>query len=152
MRPAVQVKSATLDDAYVRLIHHDREEAVQRLRTPRRRGTPARPGIRRTGQGGGQARPTGADGPAHHRGDAVPAVARLAGTVLLYPLLFFAGMWTPKQNLAPLAQQIGNYTPLGAAVQAMERPCRKLPGPAVLVMAAYAVVFGVAAIKMFRWE
>ena len=28
-RPAVQVESATLDDAYVRLIHHDREEAVR---------------------------------------------------------------------------------------------------------------------------
>jgi len=26
---AVQVESATLDDAYVRLIHHDREEAVR---------------------------------------------------------------------------------------------------------------------------
>lgn len=73
---------------------------------------------------------------------------------MLYPLLFFAGMWTPKQNLAPLAQQIGNYTPLGAAVQAMDAAMQGNFPPArpVLVMAAYAVVFGVAAIKMFRWE
>jgi len=83
-----------------------------------------------------------------------PAVAGLVGTVLLYPLLFFAGMWTPKQNLAPLAQHIGNYTPLGAAVQAMDAAMQGNFPPArpLLVMAAYAVVFGVAAIRLFRWE
>jgi ABC-2 type transport system permease protein len=83
-----------------------------------------------------------------------PAVAGLAGTVLLYPLLFFAGMWTPKQNLAPLARQIGTYTPLGAAVQAMNAAMQGNFPPArpLLVMATYAVVFGVAAIKLFRWE
>jgi ABC-2 type transport system permease protein len=49
-----------------------------------------------------------------------PQVAALAGTILLYPLLFFAGMWTPKQNLSPALQHVSNYTPLGAAVQAMD--------------------------------
>ena len=60
----------------------------------------------------------------------------------------------PKQNLAPLAQHIGNYTPLGAAVQAMDAAMQGNFPPArpLLVMVAYAVVFGIAAIRLFRWE
>jgi ABC-2 type transport system permease protein len=83
-----------------------------------------------------------------------PQIAALAGTILLYPLLFFAGMWTPKQNLSPVMQHIGNYTPLGAAVQAMDAAMQGHfpPTRPLLVMAAYAVVFGVAAIRLFRWE
>ena len=84
-----------------------------------------------------------------------PQVAGVLGTVLLYyPLLFFAGMWTPKQNLSPLLQHIGNYTPLGAAVQAMDAAMQGNFPPArpLLVMAAYAVLFSIAAIRFFRWE
>jgi ABC-2 type transport system permease protein len=83
-----------------------------------------------------------------------PQVAGVFGTVLLYPLLFFAGMWTPKQNLAPTLQHIGNYTPLDAAVQAMDAAMQGHFPPArpLLVMAAYAVVLGVVAIRLFRWE
>jgi ABC-2 type transport system permease protein len=83
-----------------------------------------------------------------------PQVAGVMGTVLLYPLLFFAGMWTPRQNLSPALQQVGNYTPLAAAVQAMDAAMQGHFPPArpLLVMAAYAVVFGIVAIRMFRWE
>jgi ABC-2 type transport system permease protein len=83
-----------------------------------------------------------------------PQVAGVMGTVLLYPLLFFAGMWTPRQNLAPALQHIGDYTPLAAAVQAMDAAMQGHFPPArpLLVMAAYAVVFGIVAIRMFRWE
>lgn len=83
-----------------------------------------------------------------------PQVAGVFGTVLLYPLLFFAGVWTPKQNLAPMLQHIGNYTPLDAAVQAMDAAMQGNFPPArpLLVMAACAVVFGVVAIRLFRWE
>jgi len=83
-----------------------------------------------------------------------PAVAGVLGTVLLYPLLFFAGLWAPRQDLAPVWQHIGTYTPLCAAVQAMESAMQgHFPGAQpLLVMAAYAVVFGVAAIRLFRWE
>lgn len=83
-----------------------------------------------------------------------PPVAGVLGTVLLYPLLFFAGMWTPKQNMAPVLQHIGSYTPLGAAVQAMDASMQgSFPSARpLLVMAAYAVVFGFAAVKLFRWE
>jgi len=83
-----------------------------------------------------------------------PQVAGVVGTVLLYPLLFFAGMWTPKQNLSPALQHIGNYTPLDAAAQAMDAAMQGHfpPTRPLLVMAAYAIVFGVAAIRLFRWE
>jgi len=83
-----------------------------------------------------------------------PQVAGAVGTVLLYPLLFFAGMWTPRQNLSPTLQHIGNYTPLAAAVQAMDAAMQGHFPPArpLLVMTAYAVVFGIVAIRMFRWE
>ena len=83
-----------------------------------------------------------------------PQVAGVVGAVLLYPLLFLAGMWTPRQNLSPTLQHIGNYTPLDAAAQAMDA-ARQGHFPSarpLLVMAAYAVVFGVIAIWMFRWE
>jgi ABC-2 type transport system permease protein len=81
------------------------------------------------------------------------AVAGVVGTVLLYPLLFFAGMWTPA-GLSPLLQHIGDYTPLGAAVQAMDAAIQGSFPPArpLLVMAVYAVVFSAAAIRLFRWE
>lgn len=81
-------------------------------------------------------------------------VAAVAGNVLLYPLLFFAGMWTPGQNMSPLLQHIGDYTPLGAAVQAMNATIQGSFPPAspLLVMAVYAVVFSAAAIRFFRWE
>jgi len=83
-----------------------------------------------------------------------PQIAALVGTILLYPLLFFAGMWTPKQNLSPALQHIGNYTPLDAAVQAMDAAMQGHfpPTRPLLVMAAYAVVFSVVAIRLFRWE
>jgi ABC-2 type transport system permease protein len=81
-------------------------------------------------------------------------VAGIGGTVLLYPMLFFAGLWAPQQNLSPLLQHIGNFTPLGAAVQAMEAAMQgNFPSARpLLVMAAYAIVFGIAAVKLFRWE
>jgi ABC-2 type transport system permease protein len=83
-----------------------------------------------------------------------PQIAALAGTILLYPLLFFAGMWTPKKNLSPTFQHVADYTPLGAAVQAMDAAMQGHfpPTRPLLVMAGYAVVCGVVAIRLFRWE
>lgn len=83
-----------------------------------------------------------------------PSVAGVAGSVLLYPLLFFAGLWAPRQSLAPIWQHIGDYTPLSAAVQAMVAAMQgHFPAAQpLLVMAGYAVVLGIAAVRLFRWE
>jgi hypothetical protein len=56
---------------------------------------------------------------------------------------------------ARLLQHVGNYMPLGAAVQAMQEIRYRATFPAVrplLVMAAHTVVLGVAAVWLFRWE
>jgi ABC-2 type transport system permease protein len=81
-------------------------------------------------------------------------IAGVVGTVLLYPMWFFAGLWGSQQNMSPLLQHIGNFTPLGSAVQAMDHAMQGTFPPArpLLVMAAYAIVFGIAALKLFRWE
>jgi ABC-2 type transport system permease protein len=49
---------------------------------------------------------------------------------------------------------IGNYTPLGAAVEAIQDSMLKgfPPAAPLLVLAAYAVAFGFLAQRFFRWE
>ncbi|HME04801.1 MAG TPA: ABC transporter permease [Solirubrobacteraceae bacterium] len=77
------------------------------------------------------------------------------GSALLFPLMFFAGLWQPSQTVTPSAMHtISNLTPLGAAVHAMLRAMQgSFPTIGSLaVMAAWAVVFGIAAVKLFRWE
>jgi len=78
--------------------------------------------------------------------------AGVLGTVLLYPLLFFAGLWTPK--MSGTMHRISNFTPLGAAVHAMLSSMHGTFPSAepLLVMAGYAVVLGFLAVRLFRWE
>jgi ABC-2 type transport system ATP-binding protein len=83
--------------------------------------------------------------------------AKAAGAIggaLFYPLAFFAGLWFPVQLMAPAIRTISHLTPLGAAVEAMQSSIRgdfPSAGP-LLVMATWAAVFGVAAVKLFSWE
>jgi ABC-2 type transport system permease protein len=81
-------------------------------------------------------------------------IAAVLGTVLLYPLMFFAGLWVPRQSMSVVMRQISDYTPLGAGVHAMLSAMQGSFPPAqpLLVMAGWAVVFGLAAVKLFRWE
>jgi ABC-2 type transport system permease protein len=92
-------------------------------------------------------------------GLAIAAVVRVsglqvvsAGTFLF--LVFFAGLWIPRQEMPSALRQVSNFTPLGAAVQATQDAIAGTFPPAepLLVMAAYAVVFGLASWRFFRWE
>jgi ABC-2 type transport system permease protein len=77
------------------------------------------------------------------------------GAALIFPLMFFAGLWQPSQTVTPsVMHDISNLTPLGAAVHAMLRSMQgTFPTVGSLaVMAAWAAIFGVAAVKLFRWE
>ena len=76
------------------------------------------------------------------------------GTVLFFPLMFFAGLWIPRAVMPAILQQISNLTPLGAAVQALQDTMRgDWPHPAALaVLAACTVVFTAAATRFFRWD
>jgi ABC-2 type transport system permease protein len=90
----------------------------------------------------------------------IAALARTSGAArglmaaALYPMMFFSGLYYPVQLMPAVIQDISNYTPLGAAVQAIgvswvgQFP----PAQPLLVLAAYAVVFGFLAKRFFRWE
>ncbi|WP_218011012.1 ABC transporter permease [Herbidospora mongoliensis] len=80
--------------------------------------------------------------------------ATSAGSALFFPLMFFAGIYVPKEMLPDALATIGDFTPLGAAVLAFnDAAATGMPsGITVIVLAAYAVVFGVGAARLFRWE
>jgi ABC-2 type transport system permease protein len=90
----------------------------------------------------------------------IAAVAPTAGSVnaigrlALVPLMFFAGLWLPRALMPAILQDISNYSPLGAAVEAIQYSMQTGFPPArpLLVLAAYAVVFGFAARRFFRWD
>jgi len=80
--------------------------------------------------------------------------AQAISTILFFPMMFFAGLWLPISQMPSVLRHISHATPLGAAVQALQDAAQgHFPHTLQLVtLAAYAVVFGLAAIKSFRWE
>jgi ABC-2 type transport system permease protein len=81
-------------------------------------------------------------------------IAGAVGTMLFFPLMFFAGLWAPRATMGDTLRDIGDYTPLGAAVQALQdASAGTWPGTGqLLVMAAYAVVGAAIATRLFRWQ
>jgi ABC-2 type transport system permease protein len=76
------------------------------------------------------------------------------GTVLFFPLMFFAGLFFPIPVMPLFLRHLSHATPLGAAVQALQDAWLG-HWPHLLqlgTMAAYLVVCGVAAATLFRWE
>jgi ABC-2 type transport system permease protein len=90
----------------------------------------------------------------------VAAMARTAtaasviGRVVFFPLMFFAGLWLPRALMPTLLLDISNYTPLGAAVQAIQYSMLQgfPPVAPLLVLMGYAIVFGFLAKRFFAWE
>jgi ABC-2 type transport system permease protein len=80
--------------------------------------------------------------------------AQAIGTVLFFPLMFFAGLFFPIPVMPAFLQHLSHATPLGAAVQALQDAwLGHWPHPLqLLTMAAYLVAFGLAAARLFRWE
>ena len=70
------------------------------------------------------------------------------------PMLFFAGVWIPRSIMSDTLLTISDLTPVGSAVQALEDAWYGTTPNALnlLVMAGWAVVVGLLAIRMFRWE
>ncbi|HEV2639304.1 MAG TPA: ABC transporter permease [Actinocrinis sp.] len=81
-------------------------------------------------------------------------IANAMGAILFYVMMFFAGLFLPTENMPSTLQHISHATPLGAAVQALNDSAQgHWPHPLQLfTMAAYAVAFGLAAVRLFRWE
>jgi ABC-2 type transport system permease protein len=90
----------------------------------------------------------------------IAALARTAtavnviGRLVFFPLLFLAGLWLPRELMPGVLLDISNYSPLGATVQAIQDSMQKgfPPAAPLLVLAAYALVFGFLARRFFRWE
>jgi len=92
-------------------------------------------------------------------GLAIAALARTSGAArgmaaVLYPMLFFSGLYYPVQFMPAVIQDISHFTPLGAAVQAISDSWvgRVPPVQPLLVLVGYALVFGFLARRFFRWE
>lgn len=90
----------------------------------------------------------------------IAAIARSArgaggiGALFFYPMMFLAGLWFPRELMPVVLVRIGDYTPLGAAVGAMQDSMEGIfPGArALLVLVAYAGLFTYAAVRSFKWE
>ena len=81
-------------------------------------------------------------------------VAGAVGSMLFLPLMFFAGLWTPQATMPAALRHVGDDTPLGAAVAALQHSLAGQWPPAseLAFLAGYAVAFGLASLRLFRWE
>jgi ABC-2 type transport system permease protein len=69
-------------------------------------------------------------------------------------MMFFAGLWLPRAQMPPVLRHISDATPLGSAAQAIgDTLAGRWPHVWTLgVMAAWALGFALAAVRLFRWE
>lgn len=81
-------------------------------------------------------------------------VAGAIGGILFFPLMFFAGLWVPQQQMGPTLRAISQYTPLGAAVPSIiNSDFGQWPGTThLLVLAGYTVIMLRIATRFFRWD
>ncbi|MGW0817811.1 ABC transporter permease [Streptomyces viridiviolaceus] len=81
-------------------------------------------------------------------------IATAAGTAVLFPMMFCAGVWVPVQSMPDVLARTVEFTPFGAAAQALNQAAAGgWPGWAHLgVLAAWTAVLSAAAVRWFRWE
>jgi ABC-2 type transport system permease protein len=76
------------------------------------------------------------------------------GTLLFFPVLFFGGLWAPRDTMSSLLRRISDFTPLGAGVQSLQDAAAG-HWPQLLhvaVMLGWVIVAGGLAARYFRWE
>ncbi len=80
--------------------------------------------------------------------------AQAIGTVVVFPMMFTAGVWLPVNSMPDVLRRIVEATPMGAGAQAMnDALAGEFPGWLHLgVMAAWSVVLVTVAARYFRWE
>lgn len=77
------------------------------------------------------------------------------GMAIYFPMLFFAGLWTPGPAMPETLQTIATFTPLGAASQSMTTAWfgdGGFPTLQFVSMAAWTVVTFAIAVRTFRWR
>jgi hypothetical protein len=82
------------------------------------------------------------------------AAAAGLGVLSFYVGMFFAGLYLPRTELPAVVDRIGDWTPTGAAVDAIHQATQTgFPSAAhLLVLTGYALVSGAFAIRFFSWE
>ncbi|GLX01064.1 ABC transporter permease [Microtetraspora sp. NBRC 16547] len=81
-------------------------------------------------------------------------VVQGAGAVVMFPLLFLGGMWLPRDLMPSALRVVSDFTPTGAFGQVLrDTMAGHAPGlPHLAVLAGWALIAGIAAARMFRWE
>ncbi|MGF9754205.1 ABC transporter permease [Microvirga sp. 0TCS3.31] len=81
-------------------------------------------------------------------------VVQTVGTIVFFPMMFTSGVWLPVQGMGGWLHDIVVATPLGAAAEALnDSLVGRTPDLADLaVMAAWAAVLSLVAVRRFRWE
>jgi len=82
-----------------------------------------------------------------------PSTANAVGSLIYFPMLFLAGLWTPGPIMPDVVRQIGQFTPMGATAQAMDAGWfgEGFPLLQVVVMVGWTVVLLPLAARLFRW-
>lgn len=81
-------------------------------------------------------------------------VAAVIGSLAFFGSMFTAGVYLPVQAMGGLLRRIVEFTPLGAASEAMNTAMQgALPDLRdLLVVAVWAVLLGLFSVRLFRWE
>lgn len=76
------------------------------------------------------------------------------GTLVMFPLLFLAGMWIPREVMPDAMRTVSDYSVVGPFVNAMRDTwAGDWPQLSHLaVMTAGLALFSALAVKLFRWE
>jgi ABC-2 type transport system permease protein len=83
-----------------------------------------------------------------------PRTVGILAALCFFPLMFFAGLFIPRAEMPRALVDVSDFTPLGAAVQAIQSALQHgfPPVAPLLVLPAYAVIFSALAVRSFRWE
>jgi ABC-2 type transport system permease protein len=76
------------------------------------------------------------------------------GTILFFPMMFFAGLWIPRASMPEALRHVSDLTPLGAGVQSLQDAASG-GWPRLLhigVLLVWTVAAGALAARKFRWE
>jgi ABC-2 type transport system permease protein len=74
--------------------------------------------------------------------------------LVYFPMMFVAGVWTPGPVMPDAVRKVADFTPLGAASQAMSAAWAGDPVRWVhlVVMAGFTAGLGAIAVRSFRWS
>jgi ABC-2 type transport system permease protein len=84
-----------------------------------------------------------------------PQLANGIGAACFYPLAFLSGLYVPVSTIhSSLVHTLSQAVPTGAAVNAFaDSVAGRFPSAdSLLVLLAWALLSGVAAVRLFRWE